>query len=566
MLNQLSSILNTNDYRDLLTQFFAALSDEVPFISAELYLFPNNERKITTYRSIKERLYEKKFFYSDMNDTLIEEVFADKEYVKYFASDLFNKRSMIKNSYYFDEGAKMIEVYPLVNVSKLNGVMVLLFEDEVTNDIELYMEFLNAKLSLLYASEQAEKEKLYYKKILLNEKIYPYNTMDVNKELLNHHNNAEVSIKRVIKNDGKYYELTKIDDESGFMRDISNEIDLKIENAKAYKDHDTSLNTMNKLTQIINETDEYALLEIKFNSVYVLDVSKVLMDHFKRTQLFRSNESIYILFNTNDKRLLNKSLRIVKEALQTIMTFEYKVGVVRVPNDVKKNCVKMLKTVTNSDYDFYSKKVHTDVVNSLVIKKQIIDKISNDSYELKFHPIVNTKNQLEGYLVTHGIDSETIKDKRIELLMIQYTLRSILKVKKRAMFFIEVSDELVKSTEFSDVLKEFRNIKDFYKSISFIFDTVGTDSEKYLSKKESKISRRSIESLYKQEKQINYLFQSILYDDYSKEYIEFLSSLEYKGITPIFEVERKDDLQFVVDYGVGFVYTRMAQDVLIVKG
>jgi len=501
-----------------------------------------------------------------MNDTLIEEVFADKDYVKYFASDLFNKRSMIKNSYYFDEGAKMIEVYPLVNISKLNGVMVLLFEDEVNNEIELYMEFLNAKLSLLYASEQAEKEKLYYKKILLNEKIYPYNTMDVNKELLSHHNNAEVSIKRVIKNDGKYYELTKIDDESGFMRDISSEIDLKIENAKAYKDHDTSLNTMNKLTQVINETDEYALLEIEFDSVYVLDVSKVLMDHFKRTQLFRSNESIYILFKTNDKRLLNKSLRIVKEALQTIMTFEYKVGVVRVPNDVKKNCVKMLKTVTNSDYDFYSKKVHTDVVNSLVIKKQIIDKISNDSYELKFHPIVNTKNQLEGYLVTHGIDSETIKDKRIELLMIQYTLRSILKVKKRAMFFIEVSDELVKSTEFTDVLKEFRSIKDFYKSISFIFDTVGTDSEKYLFKKESKISRRSIESLYKQEKQINYLFQSILYDDYSKEYIEFLSSLEYKGITPIFEVERKDDLQFVVDYGVGFVYTRMAQDVLIVKG
>jgi hypothetical protein len=247
------------------------------------------------------------------------------------------------------------------------------------------------------------------------------------------------------------------------------------------------------------------------------------------------------------------------------MTFEFSLGVIRYPNDVKKEIIQMLQIVSDSDYEFYEKNIHIDVINTLVIKKQIIEKISNQTYELKFHPIVNTKNQLEGYLVTHGIDERTIRDKRIELLIIQYSLETIQKVKKKTRFFINVSNELVKSIEFLDVLKQFRNFDSFFNNVSFIFDEANTESEEYLIKKKSKISRRSVESLYKQQKKVDFLFQNIIYDGYSREYVRFLSELEDKGVRPIFEVASKNDLQFVIDSGIGFVYTKMAQDVLIVK-
>lgn len=566
MLSRMSEILTITDQRELYMQFFNMLQDEAPFLSAELYLFPNDERRIKTFRYIKGRLYEKSFLYHEMEDSLIEEVFIDKTEGSYEVSDLFNKRSLIKNTYYFDEGAKYITYYPLLETSKLHAVLVLLYEDEWKEDLSEYIELLNIRVSMNEMVSKLKSDKLYYQKILHHKKIYPYNIQTLNKDMRKHHDSSEVSKPKTIKSEGKYYELTKVDEENGFLMDVSGEIELKISEQTAYRDFDTKLNTLNKLSKDMSSIEDYSLIQVQFESVYLLDVTKQLLEVFKRNQLFRSENSIYILVNHTDKRVLNKHIRETKDQLSNIMTFEYKLGVLRVPIDVKRDILDMLQIVTDSEHEFYDKKTHKAVVNTLVTKKQIISKIQNDSYELKFHPIVNTRNQLEGYLVTHGIDSETIKDKRIELLITQYTLESIRRVEKRAKFFINVSDELVKTNEFLDVLKQFRHFQDYYKDITFIFDTAHSEAEQYLLSKESKIARKSVEMIYQDEKDVDYLFQNIVYDNYSKEYIHFLGSLEDKGIIPIFEVAEKSDLQYVVDNGIGFVYTKMAQDVLIVKG
>lgn len=566
MINQLSSILSNNDYRTLFTEYFASLQSEVPFVAAELYLFPRNEKKITTYRSIKGRLYEKSFSYNDIEGTLIEDIVIEKEEKRLLASELFNTKSLIKDSYYFDEGAKMLYVYPMIEVSKLNAVMVLLFEDEFEIDLTIELELLSAKISMLYAQDKVEKDKHNYKKILLNERIYPYQVTDINDELLNHHISTDYSKPKVIKNDGKYYELHKINDSEGYLKDISNEIDLRVNEAEAYKDKTTLFNTMNKLMKDIEELSQYSLIQIKFSNAYELDVSLTLRKLFKRGQLYRSNHSALVLFPSSDKRVLNKNLRLIKDSLKTIMTFEYQIGVIRYPVDVKTEVLSMLDAITDSDSEFYDKNLHMKIVNTLTEKKRIIQKIEKENYELKFHPIINTKNQLEGYYVSHDIDQMTFEDKRIELLIIQYTLRTIQKVGKKTRFFIDVSDELVKSQEFLNVLKDFRHFEGFFKPISFIFDCNDTTAEQYLIQKESKISRRSVEALYQKQKKANYLFQNIIYDNYSKEYIHFLSSIEDKGIIPVFEVESREELQYVVDYQIGFVYTKKAQDVLIVKG
>ena len=546
--------------------FFNALQDDYQFIAAEVYIFPPYIRKIDSFRYIKGRLYEKSFSYKDMDNTLVEEIFVNKKKVSVHSSDLFSKKSLAKDSYYFDLDANLVVAYPLIEGRRLNAVITFSFSEEIDIDLSDLVEFINIKLTMLNSIQKELMEKETLKTILLKQGVHPYKVgKDLSKELLNHHNKAKIGETKTIKNDDKYYDLIKMDSESGYLADITTEIGLKISESLAYQDPDTKLNNINKLQRIIEANKNYSVLEISFKDVYLFDVTKSMLKLFKRSELFRSESSIFVYFEHSDKRLLNKSMRLIKESLGNIMTFEYHFGIVRVPNDIEKDVLKFLRIITLSDNDYYDKLDHIDVVNVLVTKRVIIDKIKNESYELKFHPIVNTKNQLEGYLVTHGIDHETIKDKRIELLITEYTLKTIRRVKKRVNFFIDVSEELVKSDEFLTVIKQFRQNSELFKRIFFIFDSVGTEAEEYLVKKESKIARRSVESLYKQEKTVDFIFQNIVYEAYSDEYIDFLGKLEEKGIIPIFEVDNKRDLQFIIDNKIGFVYTKTAQDVLIEK-
>ncbi len=566
MINKLSNILKQNNSRDLFMDFFNALSIDYQFNAAEVYIFPPFIRKIDSFRYIKGRLYEKSFDYKDMDNTLVEEIFVNKEKVSVHSSDLFNKKSMAKDSYYFDLDANLVLAYPLIDGNRLNGIITFSFADELDVDLSSFVEFINIKLTMLNSIEHELQEKETLKKILLKQGVHTYKIgKDISEELLNHHNNTKIGETKTIKNDNKYYELIKMDSASGYLADITTEIGLKISESLAYQDPDTKLNNINKLQRMIDANKNFSVLEITFKDVYLFDVTKSMLKLFKRSELFRSESSIFVYFDHSDKRLLNKAMRLIKESLGNIMTFEYQFGIIRVPHDVEKDILKVLKIITISDHDYYDKTDHIDIVNVLVTKRVIIDKISNESYELKFHPIVNTKNQLEGYLVTHGIDTETIKDKRIELLITEYTLKTIKRVQKRVDFFIDISEELVKSDEFLTVIKQFRQNTELFKRIFFIFDSVGTEAEAYLVKKESKIARRSVESLYKQEKTVDFIFQNIVYEDYSNEYIDFLGKLEEKHIIPIFEVDNKRDLQFIIDNKIGFVYTKTAQDVLIEK-
>ncbi len=563
MLYQLSSILHINDYDELLTTYFSMLQDEAAFISVELYLFPKMKREIISYRFTNGYLYKKAHKLTDMEDTILEEQFVEKEFTQYMGSDLMQKRSLAKESYYFDEGAKMIQAYPMIEISRLNASMVLLFEDEFEIDVSDAIEFLNAKLSILFTSEELKEEKLYYQKILLNEKIFPYKVDEINDELKKHHQTAENTKKKVIKNDGKYYELTKIDVESGYLKDISYEISLRVSEQEAFRDQETRFNTLNKLKQSLE--GQYSIIELQFEETYLHDVRKKALDLYDRQQLFRDENKIFVLLDFTDKRLLNKEVRSLKDTLGNIMTFEYSIGVIRVPVDVKKDPLKLLQAITDSEYEFYDAKEHKKMIGLLVQKKNVIDKISANRHELSFHPIVNTRSRLEGYFVSLGIDEVILEDKRVELMLVHYAMEQIRQIKKDVIYFIKISDALCKTKELEDLLKQYKHEQDLFKKVTLIFDSIGTRSEEYLLWKQSKIARNSVEALFKQEKIVDYLFQKIAYEDFNKEYFAFLSRLEDKGIIPVFEVDTKEELQYVIDYGIGFVYTKNAKDVLIEK-
>ncbi|XMB87351.1 hypothetical protein RJG79_06010 [Mycoplasmatota bacterium WC44] len=578
ILYQLSNILQANDYRKLLTEFSDIINSYIPFNDSTFYLFDNSVNSITEkyqvkcYRYIKGRLYDDIISFDNFENSILEQLYLNKETIILDSSRMHEFKDFFKNDYLSQLNYKQAIGLPFINGLQVYGGIVIKFSNECElpyEVLELACELLNAKLITLNINKN-ELEKLKSLSMMADkENITTYsisNLDNINDEINfiikgNHSTLVSTDKTSLIFNlRSKVYRQVVIDKSSGYVMDITDEINThrKVLN-DVYYDVEYKLYNKNKLQEEMKLSDEFTLIKLSYDNTYYLDVKKIVQKMFSTDLNSIVDGDIIILTRISDKRKLKKMISDLESELATVLTLDYDIGLISYPKDLnnKEIIIDILDTITKSSEHFYNKSVHFRKENRLIKKINIINAIKENKIELYYYPIIDLNEKLVAYYVKLANFHEEIDDKRLELRLLKLILNRVLKKLGNYEFIVDISDKLINNYDMIRFLDELNLEKNLTRKLCFAFSTNNDSFKTYLRKKKIKVAfNGDIEVFYKEKLKTDYYFAHCIYDDYSNPYLDMLSKMEGLGITkPIFTTHKIEDFNYLVENQVGYLIT-----------
>lgn len=533
-----SLAMSKTTYRDVLTNFFNEFSnDSLTFVDCFIV---EEQEVVTRYRYKKGRLYEDNFTFKDIDDTIIEEMMINPKEQYIYQPQLFldikSKKNYVGN---------MLYVKPIIVDNQVHGLLSLHLTETVDNISDLVT--LAQKLLMLKANLKVTKELSRLKIVLNNEDINLFKVSELSSKIkkLFINDNLEDPVK--IKE--KLYKMYKLNSTYGYLVNVSNEESLKHEKEEAYRDRNTSLNSFNKFLKEYSDNSSVTVIEIQFATSYIYDVVKALKGI---NNIYQTENGIYIVLDSHDKRKLKSQLNVIKNMLSKVKTLKYLVGVLRVGKDVKNFNKELLNSITKSNTEFYDKELFKTEIYNINRKQIAYNQLKQATYEHKRLNIMSLNN----HLVAHYFPLvDRFDDNRMELLKLIDLLNEVMSYKDSIPLMIEISDELLESYNMVEELEKYKLTSKLYSKLTFVFNKKHSSFEMYLHEKNVKIGRKSFEEVVSRKIGADYLFLDVPYERTSNYLLELLSKYQNDSIVmPIFRVKDRSDLMYLIDNQVGYVY------------
>ncbi|QVK20203.1 hypothetical protein KHQ82_07675 [Mycoplasmatota bacterium] len=575
---QIANIFKSNDYRKIITEYNKLIVDRIDFFDSVIYLFnvdhDINDTYINSFRFIKGRLYEDIVNLESFSNSLFELVYLSKETQELVMPSLYKYKDIFKDIYYDNLEYEQVIAVPFLEGVKVIGVCIFRFK-EITeydkNIVEMFVELLNIKLSALRTNEETILELESLMDILSTEKMISYYIKEnikidsfsvTEKSIIKGNHLTLQSLERkslIFELSNKTYRQVFISKNVGYLRDITEEVKTKRNIiTDVYYDKESRLYNKNKLLLEIKKKESFSLIKINFNLTYLLDVKKQLIEVFNDNIIAFVNNEIIIYLEEIDKRKLKKIISELDARLFTIATLEYKIGCLIFPKDTKnkEDIFQVLDAITNDKFIFYDKKQFIKTKNENLKKRMIVESIKSNKISLEFYPIIGFNEYVASYYVKHNFKLEVLKDKRLELILLEKIMKRISLLNEKYNFIIDISDVLISNHDMVEFIKSLRIRKCLKERLCFKFDIHNIEFIEYLRKNNIKIARnKGVDKLFT-DCYADYMFVECVYTERSNPFLDFLGQLEGREIVKsIFITKSINDYNYLKEQQVGYIIT-----------
>ena len=363
------TFLNSNLLRDNLISFFNNLSEIIEFDSSLIVVlnkgsmdslpdFFKNDNEILTYNFKKNRLYERKLSFSDLNDTVVEKLIAQNTEIILSQDEMSHYEPIIKGKNYFDSGFLSLNAIPLNYLNDMFGVLIIasktesLLENEnimilkiasnliSSNLISLFFkENMNYHSNLLNLAIEGLQEGIFYyspnkEQLLLDEKMQKflnvhskYYNLEQYRELIDSSYKNEYNKKLSSIKEEQSYEIVyklNLDEKSYLLKEIgrpyfnnNNELILYVGTVTTLKEH--SFETLKSFKDgIFNHTDylnrisfekeklfnieyKFALIKLRITNLrnydYQIDLQNYIIEYIYKLLENYEHNNVYLLDN-----------------------------------------------------------------------------------------------------------------------------------------------------------------------------------------------------------------------------------------------------------------------------